>query len=103
MFPLRWLFPLVAPSSSRRPAICWLFEPSGGQRLFNPDQVEEVRQRRKDQNGVSDGIHLFNDKLREWQDYYNYHRPHGAPDRANPVRATRSKDESWGCHYLPGD
>ena len=21
---------------------------------------------------------LFNDKLREWEDYYNYHRPHGA-------------------------
>ena len=23
-------------------------------------------------------IHLFNEKLREWEDYYNYHRPHGA-------------------------
>jgi len=24
---------------------------------------------------------VFNDKLREWEDYYNYHRPHGALDR----------------------
>ena len=31
-----------------------------------------------DQNGISDDIHLFNEKLREWEDYYNYHRPHGA-------------------------
>ena len=31
-----------------------------------------------DQNGTSDDIHLFNEKLREWEDYYNYHRPHGA-------------------------
>src|SRR6187431_2178618 len=31
-----------------------------------------------DQDGISDDIHLFNDKLREWEDYYNYHRPHGA-------------------------
>src|SRR5262245_10936051 len=31
-----------------------------------------------DHDGVSDDIHLFNDKLREWEDYYNYHRPHGA-------------------------
>ena len=31
-----------------------------------------------DRQGISDDIHLFNDKLREWEDYYNYHRPHGA-------------------------
>jgi transposase InsO family protein len=31
-----------------------------------------------DQGGISDDIHLFNEKLREWEDYYNYHRPHGA-------------------------
>jgi len=37
-----------------------------------------------DQDGVSDDIHLFNDKLREWEDYYNYHRPHGALDGQTP-------------------
>ena len=31
-----------------------------------------------DRQGISDHIHLFNDKLREWEDYSNYHRPHGA-------------------------
>ena len=31
-----------------------------------------------DKDGVSDDIHLYNEKLREWEDYYNYHRPHGA-------------------------
>lgn len=31
-----------------------------------------------DKDGITDDIHLFNDKLREWEDYYNYHRPHGA-------------------------
>jgi hypothetical protein len=25
-----------------------------------------------DKDGIADDIHLFNDKLREWQDYYNY-------------------------------
>lgn len=24
------------------------------------------------QDGISDDIHLFNEKLREWEDYYNY-------------------------------
>ena len=33
-----------------------------------------------DQNGVSDDIYLFNEEVREWEDYYNYHRPHGAVD-----------------------
>jgi len=28
-----------------------------------------------DADGITDDIHLFNDKLREWEDYYNYHRP----------------------------
>jgi transposase InsO family protein len=30
-----------------------------------------------DQNGISDDIRLFNEKVREWEDYYDYHRPHG--------------------------
>jgi transposase InsO family protein len=31
-----------------------------------------------DKGGIADDIHLFNDKLRDWEDYYNYRRPHGA-------------------------
>ena len=27
---------------------------------------------------VIDDARLFNDKLREWEDFYNYHRPHSA-------------------------
>ncbi|WP_448499206.1 integrase core domain-containing protein [Mycobacterium syngnathidarum] len=26
---------------------------------------------------VEDDTGLFNEKLKEWEDYYNYHRPHG--------------------------
>lgn len=37
-----------------------------------------------DQGGISDDIHLFNEKLREWEDYYNYHRPHGALNGQTP-------------------
>lgn len=37
-----------------------------------------------DQDGISDDIRLFNAKLREWEDYYNYHRPHGALDGQTP-------------------
>lgn len=37
-----------------------------------------------DKGGVSDDIRLFNDKLREWEDYYNYHRPHGGLNGQTP-------------------
>lgn len=29
-------------------------------------------------------IHLFNETLREWEDYYTYHRPHGALNGQTP-------------------
>ncbi len=44
-----------------------------------------------DKGGVSDNIHLFNDKLREWEDYYNYHRPHGALDGQTPFERLMAK------------
>jgi transposase InsO family protein len=37
-----------------------------------------------DKDGIADDIHLFNDRLKEWVDYYNYHRPHGALDGQTP-------------------
>src|SRR6185436_13707368 len=45
-----------------------------------------------DKDVITDDIHLFNDKLREWEDYYNYHRPHGALDGHPPVRTTHGQD-----------
>jgi len=36
-------------------------------------------------------IRLFNDKLREWEDYYNYHRPHGALDGQTPYERLLAK------------
>lgn len=47
-----------------------------------------------DQNGITDDIHLFNTKLREWEDYYNYHRPHGALDGHTPYERLLAKTKS---------
>ena len=44
-----------------------------------------------DQGGVTDDIHLFNDRLREWKDYYNYHRPHAALDGQTPYERLVAK------------
>jgi transposase InsO family protein len=44
-----------------------------------------------DAGGISDDIHLFNDKLREWEDYYNYHRPHGALGGQTPYERLLAK------------
>ena len=44
-----------------------------------------------DKDGVSDDIHLFNEKLREWENYYNYHRPHSALDGQTPFERLLAK------------
>jgi transposase InsO family protein len=44
-----------------------------------------------DKGGVTDDIHLFNEKLREWEDYYNYHRPHGALGGQTPYERLMAK------------
>jgi transposase InsO family protein len=44
-----------------------------------------------DRDGIADDIHLFNDKLREWEDYYNYQRPHGALDGQTPYERLLAK------------
>ncbi|BFU47416.1 integrase core domain-containing protein [Krasilnikovia sp. MM14-A1004] len=35
-----------------------------------------------------DDADVFNDKLREWEDYYNYHRPHGGLGGQTPTNAS---------------
>jgi len=40
---------------------------------------------------VIDDTRLFTDKLQEWEDYYNYHRPHGALGGQTPYKRLRQK------------
>jgi transposase InsO family protein len=44
-----------------------------------------------DKDGITDDIHLFNEKLQAWEDYYNYHRPHGALDGQTPYERLIAK------------
>lgn len=45
-----------------------------------------------DKNGISDSIRLYNEKLREWEDYYNFNRPHGALDGQTPYERLKQKN-----------
>jgi transposase InsO family protein len=40
---------------------------------------------------VIDDTRLFSQKLQEWEDYYNYHRPHGALGGQTPYERLRQK------------
>ena len=41
---------------------------------------------------VIDNTALFNERLQEWQDFYNYHRPHGALGGQTPLRTPTAED-----------
>ena len=41
-----------------------------------------------------DTAEVFNDKLREWEDYYNYHRPHGGLNGQTPYERLRQKTQT---------
>lgn len=43
---------------------------------------------------VIDDTGVFNDKLREWEDYYNYHRPHGALGGQTPYERLKQKTQA---------
>jgi len=40
---------------------------------------------------IIDDAQLFNDRLQEWQDFYNYHRPHGSPGGQTPYERLLQK------------
>jgi len=43
------------------------------------------------QGVVIDDTQLFNDRLREWEDFYNFNRPHGALGGQTPYERLRQK------------
>jgi transposase InsO family protein len=40
---------------------------------------------------VIDDTELFNDRLKEWEDFYNFDRPHGALGGQTPYERLRQK------------
>ena len=42
---------------------------------------------------VIDDTELFNDKLQEWEDFYNFHRPHGGLGGQTPYERLRQKNQ----------
>jgi transposase InsO family protein len=43
---------------------------------------------------VIDDAQVSNDKLREWEDFYNYHRPHGGLDGQTPYERLKQRTQT---------
>ena len=43
---------------------------------------------------VIDDAKIFNDKLQDWENFYNYHRPHGGLDGQTPYERLRQKTQT---------
>ena len=59
--------------------------------VLDHHQIASILNQLLERDGVSEDIHLFNEKLREWEDYYNYHRPHGALAGQTPYERLLAK------------
>ncbi len=46
------------------------------------------------EGAVIDDAKIFNNKLREWEDYYNYHRPHGGLGGQTPYERLQQKTKA---------
>ncbi|MEV3927546.1 integrase core domain-containing protein [Actinomadura coerulea] len=49
---------------------------------------------------VIDDTGVFNDRLPEWEDYYNYDRPPRSPRRPDPLRTSQAEDPGPGVTKL---
>ena len=47
---------------------------------------------------VIDDANLFSEKLQEWEDYYNYHRPHGRFKRPDRPTNAYDRQQKSRCH-----
>ncbi|WP_405545577.1 integrase core domain-containing protein [Streptomyces phaeochromogenes] len=55
---------------------------------------------------IIDDAEVFNDKLRAWEDYYNYHRPHGGQtpyERLKQKTTTQAQSVIISCTAIPAD
>ena len=43
---------------------------------------------------VIDDAQVFNDQLREWEDFDNYHRPHGSLDGQTPYARLKQRTQT---------
>jgi hypothetical protein len=51
---------------------------------------------------VIDDTEVFNDKLREWENFYNYHRPHGGLGGQTPYERLKQRTQTRGTPEPPG-
>jgi transposase InsO family protein len=57
------------------------------------DRLDPEEFYRLPEGQVVGDVNLFNNKLQEWGDYYNYDRPHGALAGATPYERLKQKTQ----------
>jgi transposase len=84
-------FPLACAGQGRQPCLHQTRTPRLNGKVERSHRIDAEEFYRLLDGVVIDDTKVFNDKLREWEDYYNYHRPHGALDGQTPYERLRQK------------
>ena len=83
--------PLARPRPRHRPRLHQARTPRLNGKVERSHRIDAEEFYRILDGVVIDDTELFNDKLQEWEDFYNFHRPHGGLDGQTPYERLRQK------------
>ena len=83
--------PLARPRHRHRPQLHQAAHPAAERQGGTLPPHRRRRIPRMLDGVVIDDAKIFNDKFREWEDFHNYHRPHGALDGHTPYERLRQR------------
>ena len=90
--------PVRVPLARRRPGIGHTYIRPGTPRLNGKversHRIDAEEFYRLLSGAVIDDAGVFNDKLQQWEDYYNYQRPHGGLDGQTPYERLLQKTQT---------
>jgi transposase len=91
---VRLRLPLACAGQGRRPRLHQAPHPSAQRQGGTLPRIDAEAFYRLLDGIVIDDAKVFNDKLREWEDFYNYHRPHGGLDGQTPYERLKQRTQT---------
>jgi transposase InsO family protein len=91
---VRRQLPLARPGPRRRPCLHQARTPRLNGKVERSHRIDAEEFYRLLEGVVIDDAQVFNDKLQAWEDFYNYHRPHGSLGGQTPYERLKQRTQA---------